>query len=124
MLTRGVRAPTQGIGDDHDIIVMAPDSPLTDIRHSSAGWSCESWVPRTDGHGAMPNCTGLLDRCTTSGPLLFQAPLPHDFLVLDNNGNNGLAVLMPDNRESLVAFDLIRYHAFPMARHRAERRNR
>jgi hypothetical protein len=67
---------------DPDLIVMTPSAPLTGIYYNSAGWSDA-------------------DRCPVEGDLLFEAPMPADWVVpngLPRTPNNGLAILMPDGR--------------------------
>ena len=67
---------------DWDIIVLTPTAPLTDIYFNSAGWT----------QGA--------NRCPSDLPpdLLFQLPIPNDFIVPNGGGNNSTAFLKPDWR--------------------------
>jgi hypothetical protein len=78
-----IKEPTQaGMTVDPDLIVMTPNAPLTGIYYNSAGWSDK-------------------DRCPVEGDLLFEAPMPADWVVpngLPGTPNNGLAILMPDGR--------------------------
>ena len=64
---------------DREIIVLTPTAPLTDIYYSSAAW------------------TGA-DRCAATGGLLFQVPIPSDFIVPNAPGNNSAAFLIADGR--------------------------
>jgi hypothetical protein len=78
----GIQAPSghPGIESDADYIVLTPSAPLLSVYVSPAGW------------------TGT-NRCNVQGPLLFQAPVPADYLAAApqrNTINASLAVLMPD----------------------------
>jgi hypothetical protein len=66
---------------DEEIIVLTPSAPLTDIYFSSAGWT-------------------RANRCPPTFPLtlLFQLPMPNDFIVPNGPGNNAAAFLKPDWR--------------------------
>ncbi|HWA73240.1 MAG TPA: hypothetical protein VG937_12915 [Polyangiaceae bacterium] len=67
---------------DHDLIVLSPTSPLTEVYFNGAGWS-------------------KADRCPKEGELLFRAPIPAGWIVpngLPGTPNNGLAVLLADGR--------------------------
>ena len=64
---------------DKEIIVLAPTAPLTYIYYSSAAW------------------TGA-DRCNATGGMLFQLPIPSNFVVPNGPGNNSAVFLKPDGR--------------------------
>lgn len=70
-------APMPMIDEEH--IVLRPTAPLMNIYYSSAGWS-----------GA--------DRCGATGGLLTQVPAPLDYVMPNNNNNDGAAFLMADGR--------------------------
>ncbi len=77
------KATAFGMTKDEDIIVLSPGSPLTDIFINNAEWDANK------------------DRCTKDGNLLFEAPIPENFVVSKNTWdgttpNSGLAVLMSD----------------------------
>ena len=67
---------------DKDIVVLTPGAPLTDVNYSSAAW------------------TGA-DRCGASGGVLFQVPIPRDYIVPNNNGNASTVFLQSDGRTLL-----------------------
>ena len=78
-------ANSWGMTVDEDIIIQTPDAPFVDIYRSDAGWN------RDDS------------RCDIDGGVLFEAPIPWDFVVSPENWdghtpNSGLAVLMDDGR--------------------------
>ena len=97
-----------GIGDDHDLIVLTPDAPLTEVRHNTVGWGCTCsrslcvffraskhinclhvghstyWNATADRN--IYNCTGSHSRCDTEGAVLFKVPMPRDFVVLADGG--------------------------------------
>ena len=66
---------------DLDIIVLTPTAPLTDIYFNSAAW------------------TGA-DRCPPDAPptVLFNLPVPSNYIVPNGGGNNSSAFLKPDWR--------------------------
>lgn len=77
----------RGMTIDEDIIVLKPNAPLTKVFYSDVGWT-------EDG-------TGL--RCTNfdANRLLFELPIPEDFVVSPSTWdglrpNSGLACLLPD----------------------------
>ncbi len=79
------QAQAKGMTVDEDIIVMESDAATTGIYGNNAGWDRNK------------------DRCIVEGGLLFEAPVPEDFVVRPGNWdgvtpNSGLAVLMPDGR--------------------------
>lgn len=79
------RAMSRGLTVDEDDIVMIPEAQMMYIYRNNAAWD------RTKS------------RCPVEGPLLFSAPIPHDFIVSPDTWdgltpNSGLAVLMPDRR--------------------------
>lgn len=74
-----------GMTVDEDLIVLRADAPLTPIRVSTAGWD--------PGR----------NRCVPDGDVLFEAPMPEDWVVGPQNWdgstpNSGMAVLMRDGR--------------------------
>ncbi len=76
------KATQWGMTVDEDILILAPDAPLTDIYYNGAGWSKQ-------------------DRCVAEGGVLLRAPIPVDFVlphVLPHTPNNSTAILMPDRR--------------------------
>ena len=78
-------ATAYGMTVDEDLIVLTPDAPLVEIFRSDAGWSRDK------------------DRCQIDGGLLFEAPIPDDYVVSPETWdgltpNSGLAVLMEDWR--------------------------
>jgi hypothetical protein len=87
-----------GIGDDHDVIILTPEAPLTEVRHNTVGWSCHDAYWNSTAGRVMENCTGIASRCYTKGPVLFKVPMPADFVVPGDGGNNGMAAIMPDRR--------------------------
>jgi len=79
------KATDWGMTVDEDLIVMTPDSSMTEIYHNGAGWDRNK------------------NRCPKEGKLLMTAPIPKHFVVGPQNWdgatpNSGLAVLMPDRR--------------------------
>lgn len=75
--------PSNGFGVDEDYLVLTPNAPSTPVYTNYAGWD------RTKS------------RCPQEGPLLFNAPIPVNFVISPgiwsgNTPNAGLAVLMPD----------------------------
>jgi len=83
-------------GADWERIVLKPTAPKTTINYSSAGW-------KKDANGAQ------VDRCpSTTDPNPSQShlpvtdvPIPSDFLVPSDNGNDG-AVFLMDNGHTLI----------------------
>ena len=80
-----LKIPKYGLTPDQDILILKPDSPMTEIYTNYAGWD------------------GSKDRCIVQGPLLFSAPIPVNFVVNKSNWlpgmpNASMAVLMPDGR--------------------------
>lgn len=76
-------ATAYGMTVDEDLIVMAPGAPFVEIYRSDAGWNRDK------------------DRCQIDGGVLFEAPIPDDFVVSPDTWdgltpNSGLAVLMDD----------------------------
>jgi hypothetical protein len=69
-------------GVDGENIVLKPTAPLTNIMYSSAGWT-------------------QANRCAATGGLLFQAPVPTNYVVPNGNGNNSAALLLADRRTIL-----------------------
>ncbi|MGD0527466.1 MAG: hypothetical protein ABSE49_20155, partial [Polyangiaceae bacterium] len=70
---------------DEDVVVLSPSSPSTPVYRNTAGWST------------------TVSRCPyDAGPLLYDVPLPADFVVGDtpvsDTPNSGLAVLLADGR--------------------------
>ncbi|MFC6518694.1 hypothetical protein ACFQAT_01905 [Undibacterium arcticum] len=80
-------APMPQIDDEH--IVLRPTAPLTNVNYSSAAW------------------TGA-DRCSATGGLLMQVPMPSDYILPNDNTNSSSVFLAADGR-SLI-------HAQPVAR--------
>jgi hypothetical protein len=77
--------PKFGLTPDQDILVLTPDSPMTEIYENYAGWDDSK------------------DRCIIQGPLMYSVPIPENFTVSKENWlpgmpNAGLAVLMQDGR--------------------------
>ncbi len=75
----------RGLTVDEDIIVFTPKESSIPVYTSNALWNRDR------------------DRCEIDGPLLFEAPIPKDFIVSSDTWdgltpNSGLAVLMPDAR--------------------------
>jgi len=68
-----------GMTYDPDFIVLTPSAPLVSIAQNDVGF----------GEG---------DRCEATGDVLFEAPIPADFVVPSESGNACFAVLMPDGR--------------------------
>jgi hypothetical protein len=87
-----------GIGDDHDIIILTPDEPLTEVRQNTVGWGCHSAHWNSTAGRVVYNCSGAHSRCDTEGAVLFKVPIPREFVVAADGGNNGMAALMPDRR--------------------------
>lgn len=71
-------------GADLEHIVLTPTAPLTDIRHSSVGWS-----------GG--------DRCITSDAVMVRVPMPSTYLIPNSNRNEGGAFLLADGRTIVQA---------------------
>lgn len=65
--------------DDGDHLIFTPDAPTVAVHANSAGWSGRS-------------------RCGTTGPVLFTAPMPRDYVVSSSNENEGATFLMSDGR--------------------------
>ena len=68
---------------DEDYILLTPDAPMTPVYVNYTRW---------EHYG---------DRCVKEGHLLFEAPIPDDFVVSPDNWlgetpNGGVAILMPD----------------------------
>lgn len=68
---------------DEDYILLTPDAPMTPVYVNYTRW---------EHYG---------DRCEREGHLLFEAPIPEDFVVSPENWlgetpNAGIAILMPD----------------------------
>jgi hypothetical protein len=64
---------------DTDIIVLTPNAPLTNVYYSSAAWTGDN-------------------RCPSTGGVLFQVPIPNDYIVANNNGNASAVFLQADGR--------------------------
>jgi hypothetical protein len=62
---------------DHERIVLTPTAPLTSVYLSNVGWSGGN-------------------RCTATGGVFFQAPIPSAYVVPNSTYNNGAAVLLAD----------------------------
>jgi hypothetical protein len=77
---------------DEENIVLRPTAPLTSINYSSAGWS-----------GA--------NRCSATGSLLVQVPIPSDFVVPNSNANECATFLSADNRTIVQTQPLARCSA-------------
>jgi hypothetical protein len=79
------QATQRGMTTDPDVIILTPNATMTAVYYNSDGWSGGS-------------------RCTPQGDVLFNAPIPGNFVVLGAGANNpdGLtpnyatAILMPD----------------------------
>lgn len=77
-------ATAYGMTVDHDVLILTPGAPLTNVHYNSDGWSGT--------------------RCGTDGQVLFTAPIPASFVVPGNNDahggtpNHSAAVLMTDGR--------------------------
>jgi hypothetical protein len=67
---------------DDEIIVLAPDAPLTQVYYSDAAW------------------TGK-DRCKATGDLLMEVRVPADYVAAHNNKNNSAVFLTADRRTIL-----------------------
>jgi hypothetical protein len=81
----GIQPATEwGMTVDEDVIVMAPDAPLTDVYENLVGWS-----DRTPGA-----------RCPIQGELLARLPIPTDWVYPHTDGtpNAAAAVLKPNGR--------------------------
>lgn len=66
-------------GIDMEKIILTPTAPLVNINSSNAGWSGK-------------------DRCTATGGLLMQVPMPSTYVVPNNNLNSSATFLLPDRR--------------------------
>ncbi|MCP2193838.1 hypothetical protein LX14_001528 [Williamsia deligens] len=75
--------------DDGNHLIFTPDAPLTAVHQSGAGWTGRS-------------------RCPATGPTLFSAPIPRDYVVPSSNENEGAAVLMADKRTVRLVTPLAR----------------
>lgn len=78
-------ATKMGMTVDEDYLQLDPNAPVTPIFTNTAGWDRNK------------------DRCIVSGPLLFEAPMPKDWLISrdtwdGDTPNAGLAVILPDGR--------------------------
>lgn len=67
---------------DVERIVLKPDAPLASVYYSDAGWSKKS-------------------RCTSTGGLLAQVPVPPDYVVRSSMENNAAVFLARDGRTLL-----------------------
>jgi hypothetical protein len=76
-------------GIDEERIIMKPAAPMTDVYYSNAAWSGRN-------------------RCSATGGKLIQVPMPSNYLVPNNTGNNGASFLMPDGRTIIQAQPLTR----------------
>src|SRR5437870_5502967 len=83
-----IRQATQrGMTTDPDVIILTPNATMTAVYYNSDGWSGGS-------------------RCTPQGNVLFNAPIPGNFVVQGAGPNNpdgttpnyATAILMPDGR--------------------------
>ena len=79
------RSTERGMTVDEDVIVLTPGEEMVGIYRNNAAWDRNK------------------DRCKVEGELLFEAPIPGDFVVSPDTWdgltpNSGLAVLMPDGR--------------------------
>jgi hypothetical protein len=77
---------------DDELIIMKPSAPMTDIYFSNAAW------------------TGR-NRCPATGGKMLQVPMPSDYVVPNNRGNNGTSILMPDGHTIIQAQPLARCKA-------------
>lgn len=66
-------------GIDAERIVLAPTSPLVDIKSSNAGWTGKN-------------------RCMATGGRLLQVPMPSTYVVPNGSSNSSATFLMPDGR--------------------------
>jgi hypothetical protein len=78
-------ALAHGMTIDEDLIIMTPNAPTVAVYQNNAGWDRNK------------------SRCTIDGGLLFDAPIPDDFVVSPDTWdgltpNSGLAVLLRDGR--------------------------
>jgi hypothetical protein len=64
---------------DDEIIILKPTAPLTNVNYSDAAWTGKN-------------------RCSATGGLLFQAPIPTNYLVPHNNANGSAVILAADGR--------------------------
>src|SRR5437879_2302299 len=79
------QATQRGMTTDPDIIILTPNATMTAVYYNSDGWSGGS-------------------RCTTQGNVLFNAPIPGNFVVQGAGASNpdgvtpnyATAILMPD----------------------------
>lgn len=76
-------------GIDAERIVLAPRSPLVQVKFSDAGW------------------TGR-NRCTATGGVLMQVPIPSSYVVPNGTLNSSATFLMPDRRTLVQAQPLAR----------------
>jgi hypothetical protein len=74
---------------DDERIILKPDAPLTKVWYSDAGW------------------TGK-DRCAATGSLLMEVPMPTDYLLPHEGGNNSAVFLAPDGRTLIQTQPLTR----------------
>ncbi len=81
---------------DEDIIVLTPDAPLTPVHVSDAGWSKKN-------------------RCQPTGGILMEVPMPPDFIIPHDGGNNSAVFLAPDRRTLLQNQPFTRCQANGMA---------
>jgi hypothetical protein len=66
-------------GIDDEKIILKPTAPLTNLNYSSAGWSGKN-------------------RCTATGGLVVQVPMPSTYVVPNNNLNSSASFLLADGR--------------------------
>src|SRR2546425_989825 len=79
------QATSRGMTTDPDVIILTPNATMTSVYYNSDGWSGGS-------------------RCATQGNVLFDAPIPGNFVVQGAGPNNpdgttpnyATAILMPD----------------------------
>src|SRR5213083_1457438 len=79
------QATQRGMTTDPDVIILTPNATMTDVYYNSDGWSGGS-------------------RCAPQGNVLFNAPIPGNFVVQGAGPNNpdgttpnyATAILMPD----------------------------
>lgn len=82
----GITPPTQsGLTLDEDVVILAPDAPLTDVFFNFQGWS-----NRNEGA-----------RCVKEGGLIERLPIPPSFIrnhTQNSTPNSSAGILMPDGR--------------------------
>ncbi|MGB9110719.1 MAG: hypothetical protein WCC39_18680 [Telluria sp.] len=79
-------------GIDDEKIILKPTAPLTNLNYSGAGWSGK-------------------DRCTATGGLVVQVPMPSTYVVPNNNLNSSASFLLADGRTVVQTQPLARCSA-------------